>query len=120
MDLKFETYPLSHIVSVQAIVSADYVQGVFPAGSRHCHEDAWELCACLGEEIILIKEDKEIVLRAGELAFVQPGCLHDILSHQKESVAFVISFTCSESSGQYLHLMHLLYSHAPALPGRLP
>lgn len=105
MDLKFETYPLSHIVSVQAIVSADYVQGLFPAGSLHCHEAAWELCACLGEEILLIKEDKEILLRAGELAFVQPGCLHDISSLKKDAVAFVVSFTCSDSSGQYLHLM---------------
>ena len=105
MEFKYETYPLSHIVSVQAIVTADYVQGLFPAGSMHSHDSAWELCACLSGETVLIKENRQILLRAGELAFVQPGCQHDISSSHKESVAFVVSFTCSDSSGQYLHLM---------------
>ena len=105
MALKYETYPLSHIVSVRAIVSADYLQGLSPALNPHCHESAWELCACLGGETCLMKENRQILLRAGELAFIQPECCHDISNVRKDSVAFVVSFTCSDSSSQYLHLM---------------
>ena len=105
MISKYETYPLSHIVSVQAIVSADYIQGPTPAINPHLHENAWELCVCLGGETLLRKDSRRISLQAGELALVQPNCLHDVFTTKKDSVAFVVSFTCSDSSSQYLHLM---------------
>ena len=78
MISKYESYPLSHIVSVQAIVSADYIQGLTPAINPHFHEAAWELCVCLGGETLLQKGDCQIALQAGELALVQPDCRHDV------------------------------------------
>jgi len=105
MISKYESYPLSHIVSVQAIVSADYIQGLTPAINPHFHEAAWELCVCLGGETLLQKGDCQIALQAGELALVQPDCRHDVSTTKRDSVAFVVSFTCSDSSSQYLHLM---------------
>lgn len=105
MISKYETYPLSHIISVQAIVSADYILGLSPASNFHSHSNAWELCVCIQGETVLQKNQLQIPLRAGQLMFVQPGCYHDVSTVRKDTVAFVVSFTCSGSSGEYLHLM---------------
>ena len=105
MVSKYETYPLSHIVSVQAIVSADYIQGLTPATNHHCHSSAWELCVCMSGEALVLKDNSQILLRAGQLLFIQPGSYHDISTGRRDSIAFVVSFTCSSNSSEYLHLM---------------
>ena len=105
MISKYETYPLSRIVSVQDIVSADYILGLTPANNNHAHKDAWEICICAGGEALVQKDDRQILLQAGEIAIIQPGCIHDVSTGRKDSEAFVVSFTCSNSSSEYLHLI---------------
>ena len=104
MISKYESYPLSHIISVKEIVSADYILGLTPATNLHAHETAWEICACTAGEALVLKEGRQILLHAGEILFIQPGCQHDISTGRKDSAAYVVSFTCSGSS-DYLHWM---------------
>ena len=105
MVSKYETYPLSQLVAVQAIVSADYIQGLTPATNHHRHADAWELCVCIAGETAVLKDDRQILLHDGQILLIQPGCFHDISTTRRDSTAFVVSFTCSNSSSEYLHLM---------------
>lgn len=95
--IHYEKYPLSRIVSVQEIVSADYVKGLHPSSSMHAHQEAWEVCVCMEGEILILRDRRQYTLRAGQILFIQPGMIHDIAIHQKTSAAIVVSFTCSNS-----------------------
>ena len=94
MDV-YENYSLTRTVSIREIVTADYFTGPFPSEYSHCHPDAWELCCCLQGETTLIKDLRQIILKRGQVALIQPGMLHDISVAGKKTASFVISFTCS-------------------------
>ena len=52
LQLAYTKYPLSRIVSVQEIVSADYVRGNKLSVWHHVHQEAWELCFCMRGEVL--------------------------------------------------------------------
>ena len=91
----YENYSLTRTVSIREIVTADYFTGAFPSDYRHVHPDAWEICCCLQGDLNLIKDDREIRLKPGQIALIQPGVEHDIMVHGKKSANFVVSFTCA-------------------------
>jgi len=93
--IEYEKYPLSRLVDVHEIVSADYMTGVHPAISRHAHQDAWEVCFCMEGEAFVLKDNQQIPISQGEIALIQPGIQHNILVERKDTVMFVISFTCA-------------------------
>lgn len=95
--LHYEKHPLSRIVSVQEIVSADYVKGSHPSSNIHIHQEAWEVCVCIEGEIIVLRDHRQYTLHAGQILFIHPGLPHDIAIHQKTSAAIVVSFTCTNS-----------------------
>ena len=104
--INYEKYRLSRIVSVQEIESADYVKGPHPSTQYHSHKDAWELCVCLDGETVVIRNYQEYLLQSGQILLIQPGHGHDISINNKDSAAFVVSFTCTNSE----HLRPLLDS----------
>ena len=95
--INYEKYRLSRIVTVQEIVSADYVIGLHPSTQYHAHKDAWELCVCLDGETVAIRNNRQYLLAPGHILFIQPGQGHDISIFKNASSAFVVSFTCSNS-----------------------
>ena len=101
----YEEHPLSRIVTIQAIVSADYIHGPEPNTQLHAHQGAWELCVCLEGEVLVTKDDRDLLLQTGQALFVQPGIPHCISTLQK-TTAFVVSFTCSVNSSEHLMLLH--------------
>ena len=92
----YRKYKLDRIVSVQEIVSADYVQGVQIGGKVHTHQDAWEICFCLEGEMVYEQAGREIPLRTGQMIFTAPGVAHDSHIFDPEAINFFISFTCSD------------------------
>ncbi len=102
----YEEHVLSRIVNIQAIVSADDINGLESGGQPHAHQAAWELCVCLSGEMRVTKDTHTISLQPGQLVFVHPGALHLISTIQKHSRAFIVSFTCDSSSSEYLALLH--------------
>lgn len=97
----YRRYPLSRIVSVREIVSADYVQGAY-SGLPHSHPEAWELCYCLEGEMIYIQEGREISLHPGYIVFTGPGVTHGSDIEDPESLNLFVSFTCSDAYIQLL------------------
>ena len=95
--INYEKYRLSRIVTVQEIESADYVKGLHPSTHDHFHEEAWELCVCLQGEITVIRDYRQFKLATGQILFIQPGLNHDVSVYKKDSSAFVVSFTCTNS-----------------------
>lgn len=91
----YENYSLTRTVSIKEIVTADYFTGPLPCDYSHSHPDAWEICCCLQGDLTLVKDYRNVQLKPGQIALVQPGIEHDILVLGKKSVNFVISFTCS-------------------------
>lgn len=92
--LQYEKYPLSRLISIQEIVSADYLIGVHPAVTRHAHQDAWELCCCMEGTVTVLKDELSVPLSKGEIALIQPGTRHNTLIEDKTAETFIISFTC--------------------------
>ncbi len=93
----YEKYPLSHVISVQEIVSADRVSGPYGHATVHIHPDAWELCCCLQGEARMVKGNQEYTLRESEVLLIPPEREHVLRIQIMDTVAFVISFTCSSA-----------------------
>lgn len=95
--IHYEKYRLARIVSVQEIVSADYVEDYLAIAPRHSHEEAWELTVCLRGEASVLRETIYVPLNAGDIILIPPGMYHDITISKAGTAAFAISFTCSNS-----------------------
>lgn len=110
--LAYTKYPLARIVSVQEIVSADYVRGNHLIGRHHLHQDAWELCFCMRGEVVYIQDGRELHLRPGQMMFTAPGITHKVGVEDPESMSFFIAFTCSDVNIQILHqrIMSVTYA----------
>jgi len=93
----YEKYPLSHVISVGEIVSADRVCAPYLHADKHAHQDAWELCCCLQGTAQMLKGEQEYTLQESEVLFIPPQREHVLQLHQKDSVVFVISFTCNST-----------------------
>lgn len=93
----YRTYPLSRILTVREIVSADYVLETMHYSLLHAHEDAWELCCCLAGRLELQKGPSVLNLAPGELTLIPPGLLHDSRMEEDGSRSLFISFSCSDA-----------------------
>ena len=96
--LQYEKYPLTQSISVQEIVSADYLLEPVWDDENHVHTDAWELCCCLQGTLDVHRAGISQPLRGGEVLFLPPGTDHLVGMHDPASAAFVISFTCNGDS----------------------
>lgn len=95
LSVQYEKYWLSRIVSVQAIVSADFVQGRNPGTYHHMHADAWEMLICMNKNAYVIKDNDTVTMSAGDILFVPPGITHALITEDDGAETFVVSFICS-------------------------
>lgn len=100
-SVQYEKYWLSRIVSVQAIVSADLVQGGQSGSYYHAHSDAWEMLICLNKSVKVVKDQDTMPMSEGDILFICPGVSHALLTEDEEAETFVLSFICS--SDHYLY-----------------
>lgn len=98
MAIQFEKYWLSRIISVQAIVSADYIKGCHEAVRIHTHQDAWELILCLRGSVLVTHNQSLFTLGQQQLILIQPGCPHDLEVDDPNAKTFVLSFVCSNDN----------------------
>jgi len=95
---QYEKYQLRRAISVQEIVTADYLQEPVWDDEIHIHTDAWEVCCCLQGTLDVQLTSVLRLLRAGEVLLLPPGTEHLVGMRQPSSAAFVISFTCTGDS----------------------
>ena len=95
--INYEKYRLSRIVTVQEIVSADYVEDYLPIAPRHTHAEAWEIAVCLSGEASVLRSTVYVPLSVGEVILIPPGMYHDIIVNQEGACVFAVSFTCTNS-----------------------
>ncbi len=98
MAIQYEKYWLSRIISVQAIVSADYIPGCHPAARNHAHQDAWELVVCLNGSVFVNHGENAVTLEQGQLILIQPGIGHSLNIEDANARTFVLSFTCNNDN----------------------
>ena len=92
--INYEKYWLSRIISVQAVVSADYIEGRFPAKYYHAHQDAWELIF-VREGTVTVKRDADMVeLCRNRMILLCPGVHHDLQIDDPDAKVFVLAFVC--------------------------
>lgn len=95
MVIHYEKYWLSRIISVQAIVSADYIRGCILPKSYHSHQDAWELVVCMKGCVLVNHGGIETQLQQQQLILIQPGIQHVLEITDPDARTFVLSFTCN-------------------------
>ncbi len=93
--IEYKNYRLSRMIAVQDLVSADYFRGRLPHSIVHTHENAWELCVCMEGSLSVVKNDRTLLLGAGEIIFIHPQTRHEVLSDDRNSAGFVLCFTCT-------------------------
>lgn len=98
MAVNYEKYWLSRIISVQAIVSADYRQKQIRRNLKHVHQDAWELTVCLSGRVCMFNGESDITLEQGQLILIQPGQSHCLVSCDENASVFILSFVCSNDN----------------------
>lgn len=94
-NLVYNDYKLSKVLSVDTIVSADYVQGKMIPHFSHTHKSAWEMVLCLKGTANVMQEERWQTLEKEEAIFIRPGTVHDVGIPKEDCRAFVVSFTCS-------------------------
>ena len=109
----YQKYKLRRILTVNELVSADYVFGVRADNSHHIHSDAWELIFCRRGTMQVLKETEYLMLEEGMLTLIPPGTLHDSASLDSESQALYLAFTCDTSCAPLL--WNVLLPAAPAM-----
>ncbi len=92
---KYEKYRLSRLVSVNEIVSADYVRSTL-SPHFHTHADAWELCCCMTGQLNVHYGEQVLLLEPGQAFCIAPDVKHTIV--MQNGTAFVISFTCADEA----------------------
>lgn len=96
-DIIYSTHKLSNLISVEDLVSADYVRGTHLDRYTHIHETAWEVIFCMKNRMKAIVDHRMTELKQGDALFIRPGTSHDILVDSESTRTFVVSFTCSNS-----------------------
>ena len=95
--INYEKYRLSRIVTVQEIVSVDYVEDFLSIAPRHNHTEAWEMAVCLTGDASVLRETVYVPLSEGQIILIPPGMYHDIVINKTGTAVFAVSFTCSNS-----------------------
>ncbi len=95
MPIHYEKYWLPRIISVQAIVSADYIKGSHSATQKHIHRDAWELVVCLNGAVFVNHGGASTQLEKAQLILIQPGIQHNLVIEHPDARTFVLSFSCN-------------------------
>lgn len=96
--IRYEKYWLRRIISVQAVVSADYVEGCMTAMYDHTHQDAWELVYVCAGNVEVRKDHETISLGENQMILLCPGIHHDLQIDDKNAKTFVLSFVCSNNA----------------------
>lgn len=112
--IRYEKYWLKRIISVQAVVSADYIEGRLPSTMDHFHQDAWELIFVKKGTVSLRKGAKMVVLTENQLFLVQPGVNHYLQIEDPDAKTFVLSFVCSNDS-YLLSVQNTILNAEPAM-----
>jgi len=92
---------LSNIINISKIVTIHYYEfdKAFKfKGEKH---DFWELVFVDKGEVLIKADDKEIILKEGEIVFHKPNEFHSIKAYNSAPNVFVISFVCSSKAMNY-------------------
>ena len=96
--LSYHKYPLSRILSISEIVTADYIDSLVTSvifDSPHVHENAVELIYCISGAFPVTRGDTCYTLGANDVLLIMPGERHFISSRLTDTTFFAISFTCT-------------------------
>lgn len=93
--IRYEKYWLRRIISVQAVESADYVEGRMSAMHDHTHQDAWELVYVCDGQVAVWKNNEVLSMKKDQMLLLRPGIHHDLQIDDADAKTFVMSFSCS-------------------------
>ena len=100
--LEYSKYPLSRIISVYQIVSADYVSGGL-VDEAHIHQDALELIYCMAGTCQVFRDRAAMTISEGDVMLISPGTSHYVSFEDPDTQIFVVAFGCDS---EYLKILY--------------
>ncbi len=100
----YKKYSLLRLITVQEIVSADYICGLHMTSYPHLHEDAWEMIYCVRESADVYIDNELYLLKERDFVLIWPNTQHDIIMRDPACNAFVITFSCQNADN--IRLLH--------------
>ena len=102
MQKTFYKYKISNVLSISEIVTIHY-QKLFKSYEFPSEEhDFWEIMYCDKNQVLVTIDDKTLLLKKGEIVFIQPNSVHSVTGDgQQDANLFIVSFVCKSRTMSY-------------------
>lgn len=102
IEKTFYMYKISNLLTVNKIVTIHYqklLKNYYFPSEKH---DFWELIYCDKKAVYVTADDKEILLKKGEIFFIAPNVVHSVKGDElNDANIFIVSFDCKSKSINY-------------------
>ena len=102
-EKKFYKHKISNLLNVQKIVTVHYQELEKNYVSKDEKHDFWEINYADKKDIRIVKESESVLLKQGEILFIQPNQTHRIECLGEEANVFIISFECRSESMRFFN-----------------
>ena len=98
----FYKYKISNVLSISEIVTIHY-QKLFKNYEFPSEEhDFWEIMYCDKNQVLVTIDNKTLLLKKGEIVFIQPNSVHSVMGDGKaDANLFIVSFVCKSRTMSY-------------------
>ncbi len=105
-EKKFYKHKIANFVNVQKIITIHYQEPEKNYVSKEEQHDFWEIIYADKKDIRVVMENAQVLLKQGELLFIQPNRLHRVECLGEEANIFIISFECRSESMHFFEGKH--------------
>ena len=95
---QFYMHKIANFLNVQKIVTIHYQKPERNYVSIEESHNFWELLYADKEEFYIHRADEVVLLKQGEIFFIEPKVPHYVESKGKEANIFIVSFECRSES----------------------
>ncbi len=102
-EKKFYKHKISNLLNVQKIVTIHYQELEKNYVSKNEKHDFWEINYADKNDVILVKEEENVLIKQGEMIFIKPNQPHRIKCLEEDANVFIFSFECRSESMRFFH-----------------
>jgi len=94
----YRNHPLTRVIAVSDLVSADLVCGPKNECQFHNHDAAFEICYCISGKTLVSRDGELSAIVPGQCVLIAPKVTHGSIQSDEDDMSFYISFSCKGDS----------------------
>lgn len=108
MIKRFHKHKIENLIVVPKIITVHYLELDANFSYEDEQHDFWELVYVDKEDIKVLADSREFVLKQGEILFHSPNEFHRLSSHKNKAPnVFIITFECKSEAMSYFSKQHM-------------